>query len=106
MKPFNNRDRLTANNVPEIIQKLWALYRDMAADPALASSACHIRSAALALENTRRVALEVYLEEQQQCQVKPVKKAVRRTARNTRTAKNDAAVEWLLALPAASPLKN
>lgn len=108
MKPFDNRDNLTADNIPEMIRKLWALYRDMAADPALASSASHIRSAALALEDTRRMALEVYLEGQQQRQAcpKPAKKSARRASRNSRTAKRDSAAEWLMSLPAASPLKN
>lgn len=106
MKPFDNSDDLNADTVPEIIQKLWALYKDMSTDPALASSACHIRSAALALEDTRRMAMQVYLEGQQHSPCKPAKKTTRRAARGTRTIKDDAAVDWLLAAPAASPWKN
>jgi hypothetical protein len=107
MKPSNTRDDLSTDSIPEMIQKLWALYREMAADPALASSACHIRSAVLALEDTRRMALEVYLEGQQhQNCAKAPKKTAQRSMRNARARKLDAAAEWLLSLPVASPLKN
>lgn len=107
MKPSDNRDDLTADSIPELIQKLWALYREMAADPALATSACHVRTAVLALEDTRRMALEVYLEgQQQQPCAKPPKKSPRRPSRNARPQRPDSAAEWLLSLPAASQAKN
>ena len=106
MKPFDDRDDLTEKSVPEMIRTLWALYNNMSTDPALASSACHIRSAALALEDMRRVAFEVYLEGQQKAFNKVAKKS-RRSSRNAKQSKRDCAqLEWLMNARAASPWKN
>jgi hypothetical protein len=106
MKPFDDHDDLTAKSVPEMIRTLWTLYNDMSADPTLASSACHIRSAVLALEDMRRVAFEVYLEGQQEALNKPAKKS-RRSSRNTKqTERKRAQTEWLMNVRAASPWKN
>ena len=108
MKPIDDHDDLSAKSVPEMIRTLWALYNDMSTDPALASSASHIRSAALALEDMRRVAFEVYLEGQKEAFNKPAKKT-RRSSRNAKRSKHDclqAQTEWLLNARAASPWKN
>jgi hypothetical protein len=64
MKSFDSQDDLTANTVPELIKHLWELYMGMSLDPALAASAQHVKQAALVLEFTRRMALEVTEEPQ------------------------------------------
>ena len=73
MKSFDSQDDLTANTVPELIKHLWELYMSMSLDPALAPSADHIRQAALVLESTRRMALEVTIEAQSR-RAKPSKR--------------------------------
>jgi hypothetical protein len=64
MKSFDRQDDLTANTVPELIKHLWELYMGMSLDPALVASAQHVKQAALVLELTRRMALEVTEEPQ------------------------------------------
>lgn len=59
MTSFDRQDDLTASTVPELIKHLWELYMGMSLDPALVASAQHIKQAALVLEFTRRMALEV-----------------------------------------------
>jgi hypothetical protein len=41
---------LSRKSVPELIKHLWDLHFAMALDPALASSAAHVKEAALTLE--------------------------------------------------------
>lgn len=55
---------LSTKSIPELIKHLWGLYFAMSFDPALASSAEHLRQAALTLEHARRVAFEVSQEDQ------------------------------------------
>ena len=105
MKPFGNHDDPAPKSVPEMIQELQALYDDMSADPALAMSASHVRSALLALENLRRIAYEVYLEEKDSLDV-PLKQT-QRHERDVEEALCDRAMtEWLMCARVASPWKN
>ncbi len=62
MKTSTPRRDFSPDSVPELIKKLWKLYFDMSLDPALEESAEHVRLAAISLENTRRIALEIALE--------------------------------------------
>lgn len=61
MKTSNSRNH-KSQPVPELIKQLWNLYFEMSLDPQLEASAAHIRSAALTLEHTRRVAFEITQE--------------------------------------------
>lgn len=58
----NSRKTYKSQPVPERIKELWNLYFEMSLDPELEACAEHIRNAALALEQTRRVAFEVAQE--------------------------------------------
>jgi len=110
MKPFDNHDDRASKSVPEMIRTLWSLYMNMSLDPAMAVSAYHVRTAALALENTRRMALQVCLEEEQRQQASLKRgKKTRNTPRdrNRRLRDRDkAALEWLRNAPPASPWKH
>ncbi|MEJ2229536.1 MAG: hypothetical protein P8Y67_15260 [Alphaproteobacteria bacterium] len=102
MKPFGNHDDPAPKSVPEMIQELQALYEDMSADPALAMSARHIRSALLALENLRRIAYEVYLEEKDV----PLRQSRRHEYDVEEALCDRAMTEWLMSARVASPWKN
>jgi hypothetical protein len=62
MKTSTSRKTHKPQPVPELIKELWNLYFEMSLDPDLEASAVHVRSAALTLEHTRRMALEVAQE--------------------------------------------
>ena len=62
MKISTSRKNHKPQPVPELIKELWNLYFEMSLDPDLEASAVHVRSAALTLEHTRRMALEVTQE--------------------------------------------
>ena len=59
----DDTDHLSTKSIPDLIKHLWGLYFVMSFDPALKSSAEHVRQAALTLEHARRVAFEVSQEE-------------------------------------------
>jgi hypothetical protein len=89
-----------SRNVSDLITHLWKLYYDMSLDPALAASAEHVRKAALELEETRRIAWEVYREEQAAHAASAPRKPRRRRKKET-----ESAADWLRDVPPASPLK-
>lgn len=62
MKTSNCRKSHKSQPVPELIKELWNLYFEMSLDPDLEVSAAHVRTAALSLEHTRKMALEVIQE--------------------------------------------
>ncbi len=109
MKPFDNRDERAPKSVPDMIRTLWSLYMDMSLDPAMAVAASHVRSAALELEDARRVALEVSQEEGCRAPAacggksKKARSSARRGGKSRR--KDKAAAEWLRNVPPASPWK-
>jgi hypothetical protein len=88
---------LGRKSVPELIKHLWDLHFAMALDPALASSAEHVKEAALALEQTRRIAFEISQEEQRKQQRRPRTKQTQKDADN---------LNWLRAAKAGSDLKH
>jgi hypothetical protein len=99
MKPFDKKDNFSAKSVPEMIQTLWELYMDVSADPALTTSACHIRSAALALEKIRQVAMQVSIEQTRQ----PARRASKKSKLSAREQER---LEWLRTARTASPSKH
>jgi hypothetical protein len=62
MTTSNSRNGCKPRPVPELIKELWSLYFELSLDPLLEASAAHVRSAALSLEHTRRMAYEVTQE--------------------------------------------
>ena len=99
MKSFDSQGDLTANTVPDLIRHLWELYMSMSLDPALGPSADHVRQAALALEFTRRVALEVTVEGKS----RPAKQPKRKTKSQ---GERQSELEWQLDGRPASPTKH
>ncbi len=110
MMPFDDSDDCAPKSVPDLIKTLWSLYMEMSLDPAMDVPACHVRSAALALEKARRMALQVCQEEERR--PRPASAANPKTARGgkRRSRKSrenqEAAAEWLRSAPAASPSKH
>jgi hypothetical protein len=99
MKPFDSQDDLTANTVPELIKHLWELYMSMSLDPALTASAEHIKQAALVLESTRRMALQVAVEARSRRTRGP-----KRATKSTRERQTD--LDWQADDMPASPTKH
>jgi hypothetical protein len=99
MKPPRNLRDEVPRNISDLIAYLWKLYDTMTLDPALTASAEHIRRAVLELEQTRRLAWEVYQEEQALQGGAPTKEKKRRK----KDAENPA--DWLRDVRPASPLK-
>jgi hypothetical protein len=89
---------LSRKSVPELIKHLWDLHFAMALDPALASSAAHVKEAALTLEHIRRIAFEISQEEKQRKQ--------RRAPKSKQCQKDTANLNWLRAAKAGSDLKH
>ena len=114
MKPFDNNDDRAPKSVPEMIKTLWSLYMAMSLDPAMAVPAYHLRSAALALEETRRMALQICQDEQRRQQAaaagcgKKTRKAKGTTRDRCRKARerDKAVLEWLRNATPASPWKH
>ncbi|WP_088348182.1 MULTISPECIES: hypothetical protein [Rhodomicrobium] len=98
MKPFDGQDDLNTKNVPELIKHLWEVYMQMSLDPALRASADHIKQAALTLEHTRRLALEISQETP-----RAGASGKRRARQLTR---EDAGLDWLRVAKAGSPSKH
>jgi hypothetical protein len=88
---------LGRKSVPELIKHLWDLHFTMALDPALASSAAHIKEAALTLEQTRRLAFEICQEEQRKLQRAPEPKQQQMDVADS---------AWLRGVKASSNLKH
>ncbi len=99
MKPFDSQDDLTTKNVPELIKHLWEVYMQMSLDPALRASAEHVKLAALTLENTRRLALQVSLET-------PLRQSGSSRRRSRHTTAEQAELDWLRVAKAGSPSKH
>jgi len=99
MKPLRNLQDEAPRNISDLIAYLWKLYDAMTLDPALTASAEHIRHAVLELEQTRRLAWEVYQEEQaaHQAASGKAKKRPKKDAENP--------TDWLRDVLPASPLK-
>jgi hypothetical protein len=97
MKASEEQADLSRKSVPELIKHLWDLHFAMALDPALSSSAEHVKEAALELEQTRRIAFEISQEENQR---------KRRRPRTQQTQKDTANLNWLRAAKAGSHLKH
>jgi hypothetical protein len=100
MKTPRNLQDQAPNNISDLIAHLWQLYYAMTLDPVLAASAEHVRNAVLELEQTRRIAWEVYREEQALRTASPRPKSKKRRKNET-----ESPAEWLRNLPPASPLK-
>jgi hypothetical protein len=100
MKTPRNLQDQSPRNISELIAHLWQLYSSMTLDPTLADSAEHVRKAALELEETRRVAWEVFREEQSQCGARPRRKSKKQDKDET-----ESPADWLRNIPPASPLK-
>lgn len=99
MKLFNKKDYHSTKSVPELIQELWEMYANVSADPALKTSACHIRAAAIALEEIREVAMQVSLE--------PPRQVSRRCGKKAKpAAREQEKLEWLRTARTASPSKH
>lgn len=99
MKSFDSQDDLTANTVPELIRHLWELYMSMSLDPALVPSADHVKRAALVLETTRRMALEITVEGKS----RPAKSAKGKTKPH---GERQSELEWQMDGRPASPTKH
>jgi hypothetical protein len=100
MKPLRNLQDEAPQNISDLIAYLWKLYDAMTLDPALSASAEHIRRAVLELEQTRRVAWEVYREEQAAHQPVPSRKGKKRRKQDA-----ESPTDWLRDVLPASPLK-
>jgi hypothetical protein len=102
MKPLDNFGGYSKKTVPEMIQILWALYADMATDPALADSARQVRLVAENLEKLREMARQVSMEDKRRIGKRFTKKARRQTQAQT----FEEAIEWLRTVRTASPSKH
>jgi|EndMetStandDraft_5_1072996.scaffolds.fasta_scaffold145758_2 hypothetical protein len=100
MKTPRHEQDETPRNISDLIAHLWKLYYAMTLDPALAASAEHVRNAVLELEETRRIAWEVYREEQAERAAAPRRKSKKRRKNETENP-----ADWLRDVPPASPLK-
>lgn len=92
-------DKDLPKNIPELIDHLWDLYAATSSDPALEGGAAYIRQAALEFEQARRLAFEVFEEEQ-----RADNDAV--SARKGNTETGTTGQSWLRGAKAASPSKH
>jgi hypothetical protein len=100
MKTPRNLQDQSPQSISDLIAHLWKLYYSMILDPALSASAEHIRHAVIELEETRKIAWEVYREEQEARAASPRQKSKKRRKNET-----ESPADWLRNLPPASPLK-
>ena len=92
---------LVPRSIPELIKHLWEMYSVMSRDPALETSAQHLRQAAITLEETRELALQICREEQLKAKTGASKRAAR-----GRSPADTESFEWLNNAKAASELKH
>jgi hypothetical protein len=92
---------LVPRSIPELIKQLWEMYAVMSRDPALETSAQHLRQAAITLEETRELALQVGREEQRKARLGAAKRG-----RGALPAGDAEPLDWLHVAKAASPLKH
>jgi hypothetical protein len=93
---------LVPRSIPELIKHLWEMYSVMSRDPALETSAQHLRQAAITLEETRELALQICREEQ----LKASASGAKRSGRRVLPAADAEKLDWLHEAKAASPLKH
>jgi|SRR5688572_24896235 hypothetical protein len=92
---------LVPRSIPELIDHLWEVYSMMSRDPALETSAQHLRQAAITLEETRKLALQICLEEQRKAKATAAKRAA------CAIAPADAeSLDWLNSAKPASDMKH
>jgi hypothetical protein len=96
MTASDGESGLVPRSIPELIEHLWEMYTVMSRDPALETTAAHLRQAAITLEETRELALQIGREEQRKAKAGSSKRAA--CAAPTET--------WLHKAKAASPLKH
>ena len=100
MKTPRNLQDQSPTSISDLIAHLWKLYYSMSLDPALSASAEHVREAVIELEETRRIAWEVYREEQEARSASP-----RRKSKKSQKNETESPADWFRNLPPASPLK-
>jgi hypothetical protein len=108
MKPGDSPHNLNTKSIPELIKQLWELYMVMSLDPVLASSADHIKQAALSLEHTRLLAFQVSQDAARQ-QSRRLRRRQRRpdaTATAQQAPAEDVDLAWLRLAKAGSQLKH
>lgn len=99
MTASDGEGSLVPRSIPELIQHLWEMYSVMSRDPALETSAAHLRQAAITLEETRELAMQICREEQRKAKAGAAKRAACTvSAADTGT--------WLHKAKPASPLKH
>jgi hypothetical protein len=105
MKPGDSLQNLKTRPVPDLIKQLWELYMVMSVDPVLAGCADHIRQAALMLEHTRMLAMQVSQDAVRQ-EGRRKRRRRRQPDATSQNSTESAELAWLRLAKAGSQLKH